>query len=240
MTPPRTSGVRKSKSARESAETGTGTGTRTREETPSNARLSTPPSSGTASKRADAASPSELLKGTTPGPWFWNEDHVLWGQNGHVVVLGEPASGFDPGDLDARLIAAAPELARRLSEAEALIKTQRLVLIGYEHKGENPSPEEASECECWYCQTHSEARLALKSAPIATHGGEQDDALRGQRTDEGDDRRGGLQVQGAPSHPERGLPHAGGSPNRRTRNHRVTASGDGGADKSPTDAKGEG
>lgn len=77
------------------------------------------------------ADPKELLKGTMPGPWTYVAD-------GACVVTGEP----EPRDLvyfddlcgeatlsDLRLIAAAPDLARRLAvelafhkEAEALIR----------------------------------------------------------------------------------------------------------------------
>lgn len=49
-----------SKSAREPAETGTGTAARNaRDETPSNARMSTPPSSEAASNRADTLDPAK-------------------------------------------------------------------------------------------------------------------------------------------------------------------------------------
>ena len=63
--------------------------------------------------------PRELLKGTTPGPWsiFPDERTAIVSQQGRQVasVIGYKRET----DADARLIAAAPDLARRLAEAEA-------------------------------------------------------------------------------------------------------------------------
>lgn len=66
-------------------------------------------------------------------------------------------------------------------------------------------------------------------------GGEINDSLRGEHSDEGNNRRGGLQVQGETGHLERELPHAGGPSDSGPRNGRVTASAEPSEDNPPKD-----
>ena len=80
-----------------------------------------------------APDPRELLKGTTPGPWKLvqrNEYHPpvlgtydVVGANGYGISGIGVEEGTESTDTaNARLIAAAPDLARRLAEAEELLR----------------------------------------------------------------------------------------------------------------------
>jgi hypothetical protein len=86
-------------------------------------------------RRSDATSPLELLKGTTPGPWEAQTCDVdldtrrvftagVLGADGLycVLALGE---GEEEAAANAKLAAAAPDLARRLAEAEEMIEAAR-------------------------------------------------------------------------------------------------------------------
>ena len=63
--------------------------------------------------------PRELLRRTTPGPWVVIDRDLITDRDGLAVASTE-FSDQDGGcpPFDARLIAAAPDLARRLAEAE--------------------------------------------------------------------------------------------------------------------------
>lgn len=65
------------------------------------------------------------MSGHTKGPWMWspNDDEVLESVNGlRVMTFGDcyPHSGV-PGQADARLIAAAPDLLEALELADAAL-----------------------------------------------------------------------------------------------------------------------
>ena len=79
---------------------------------------------------------ADLLKGTTPGPWVHGNPPGkivpgpcgVWGPDGALVATAEWGITRRPetvGASNARLIAAAPDLARRLAEAEALVWAAR-------------------------------------------------------------------------------------------------------------------
>ena len=73
------------------------------------------------SEPAPSPNPRELRKGTTPGPWIVDRDpkhkiEVLGGSPPVVPVVFLPDNKVCLAN--ARLIAAAPDLARRLEEAE--------------------------------------------------------------------------------------------------------------------------
>lgn len=63
--------------------------------------------------------PTELLKGTTPGPWALHPPGLVVGAGLETVVLVDllnPDNDSEMCKANARLIAAAPELARELAE----------------------------------------------------------------------------------------------------------------------------
>ena len=72
--------------------------------------------------------PADLLKGTTPGPWSSEESFdgsAIWAIPVHG---GDEPLAEDVKPADARLMAAAPELARELVEARAEIDRLRNAL----------------------------------------------------------------------------------------------------------------
>jgi len=68
-----------------------------------------------------------LLDGATPGPWLWEKEEYDEGRCWHlapgVLILDADGGGPDGADeidaANARLIAAAPDLARALLDARA-------------------------------------------------------------------------------------------------------------------------
>ena len=79
--------------------------------------------------------PTELLKGTTPGPWHAVERirphrRTTWWVNIGGKYLAEMVPETGLVELDARLIAAAPELARELAGARAEIEALRGRIAG--------------------------------------------------------------------------------------------------------------
>jgi hypothetical protein len=75
-----------------------------------------------------------------------------------------PNGSLGMGDEGKRCAEHDADIHRELAEAREELKASRLNIIGYEHKAENPTPDEAAECECWWCALRSKGRPAICSA----------------------------------------------------------------------------
>lgn len=100
------------------------------------------------------------------------------------AILWDPGDGYtrfrESQHYHHALLRAEKERADRLAKTEATtaralttalaerdaacreIAENRLIIVGYEHMSENPSPEEAAECECWFCRSRA---LGQKEGP---------------------------------------------------------------------------
>lgn len=73
------------------------------------------------------------MKQYTPGPWRWIGEGILFSDSEQIEVLNSAINLFD-GDLDADLIAAAPEMLEALELFEAIqVELSNLPFIKHKH-----------------------------------------------------------------------------------------------------------
>jgi hypothetical protein len=105
---------------------------------------------GKSTPKAEDTDPRELLEGTTPGPWSFR----VWAIDGRTVILTE--NGLTTiarcERENARLIAAAPDLARRLAEREERLKQEERFKFAANKRAEKLATllREFMEAHEWY------------------------------------------------------------------------------------------
>lgn len=84
--------------------------------------------------------PEELLEGTSPGPWALEGDLVLDAHRSNLIFLIGDLSDAPEAMRDVELALAAPELARRLVEAEKILRR----FADEDYRGPEPESRSAS------------------------------------------------------------------------------------------------